>query len=91
MNKIFLTAVLTTGLAAGCAETPVTADNAFGESLAHMVEDQTLNPAATAENGEVAVSEGDGQRLEKVLEGYRTDSARGTADVKREVRFTVGN
>lgn len=91
MKKYLLVAALLTGLASGCAEVPVEADNAFGESVANMVADQTLNPEASAENGDNVVNEGEGRRLENVLEGYRTDNAKGVADVKRDVRITVGN
>lgn len=91
MKKFYFSLALLAGLSAGCADVPVEADNAFGESLAHMVADQTLNPEATAENGDAAVQDGEGRRLENVLEGYRTDNARGVEDVKRDVKITVGN
>ncbi len=91
MNKSLVILALLAGLSTGCAEVPVEADNAFGESLAHMVADQTLNPEATAENGDAVAADGEGRRLENVLEGYRSDNAKGVADVKRDVRITVGN
>jgi len=91
MKKFYFSLALVAGLSSGCADVPVEADNAFGESLAHMVADQTLNPGATAENGDAVAQDGEGRRLENVLEGYRTDNASGVEDVKRDVQITVGN
>ena len=91
MNKLYVSLALVAGLSTGCADVPVEADNAFGESLAHMVADQTANPAAASENGDSVAQDGEGRRLENVLEAYRTDNAGGVTDVKRDVKITVGN
>lgn len=90
MNKIYF-GLVAAGFLTACAEAPVEADHAFGESVAQMVTEQTLDPAAAEQNGDVASKDGEGRRLENVLEGYRTDNARGVEDVKRDVRITVGN
>lgn len=91
MKKVLLTALVGGLFAAGCADLPVEGDHAFGESVASMIEAQTLDPAAGGDADDAAALDGEGRRLENVLEGYRKDNARGTTDVKRNVTFTVGN
>jgi hypothetical protein len=79
--------LLAFGLLAGCAETPV-ADRHYGKAVNMIKAGQTLNPDAGSRPGEVA--EGDGQRMESVMERYRADVSAGTSDVRKDIVVNVG-
>lgn len=75
-------------LTAGCADTPLS-DADYGSSVRQMVQAQTLDPAA-ASNPPALAPETDGARLEKALETYRKDVAKGVTEVKQPVIFEIG-
>lgn len=74
-------------LAGGCAHGPENVERDYGNSVRHMVESQTANPAAPADAN--AIEHGDGQRLNNVIEAYRKDVAK-PEDVKRDIVINVG-
>ena len=89
MNIIHKSGLVVTTLAiAGCANT--FSDEDYGRSLQQMVQSQTLDPAAASNPPEFAPDYTDGARLQKALEEYRKDVAKGAADVKQPVIFEIG-
>lgn len=59
----------------GCATTdPENVEKDFGNSVRHMVETQTFNPAAPMDTD--AIDHGDGTRINNAIESYR----KGVAD-----------
>ncbi|MBM0106079.1 hypothetical protein JM946_15200 [Steroidobacter sp. S1-65] len=91
MNIVNVTALaIATLLIGGCADTPL-ADADFGESVRQMVQAQTLDPAAASNPPALAPAITDGARLEKALEIYRQDVAKGIAEVKQPVVFEIGS
>lgn len=76
-------------LTAGCAETPL-ADADYGNSVRQMVQAQTFDPVAASNPPALAPDIADGPRLEKALEVYRKDVAKGLAEVKQPVVFEIG-
>jgi hypothetical protein len=81
----FVIAVLT---ASGCANT--SSDEDYGQSVKHMVQAQTFDPAAASNPPEFAPEITDGARLQNALDVYRKDVAKGSTDVKQPVIFEVG-
>lgn len=82
-------ALFTAALLAGCAETPV-ADEAFGDSVRSMVRAQTHDPLTAMSPAPEAPQEGDGQRIDNAIKAHRGDVSKGTADVKQDLKITVG-
>jgi len=74
---------------AGCVDNPPR-NEAFGDSVRSLVDAQTFDPNAAMNPPEAAPENGDGQRLENVVGGYRKDVARGVEDVRREIVINVG-
>lgn len=75
MNSLhikLLLPVCCAALASACSAYPRTEAD-FGDSVRHMVRSQTANPGPTDPS---PVETGDGERLNGVLEAYRTDVAR---------------
>jgi hypothetical protein len=90
MNSIHTTALaLVTLLLGGCADTPL-ADADYGNSVRQMVRAQTFDPAAASNPAALAPEITDGARLEKALEVYRKDVAKGITEVKQPVIFEIG-
>lgn len=73
----------------GCADTPH-ADAAYGSSYHQIMQAQVYNVNAAAEAGDSVPASIDGKRLEKALDTYRTDVAKGSGEVKQQVVFDVG-
>lgn len=78
-------------LAAGCASTdPTRVEEDFGNSVRHMVREQTQNPQA-AENPAMELPNGmDGQKGDVILEAFRADVAR-PGEVARPIKINAGN
>ena len=90
MNSIPATALAIAALLiAGCADTPLS-DADYGESVRQMVQAQTLDPVAASNPPELPPEITDGARLEKALEVYRKDVAKGITEVKQPVIFEIG-
>ncbi len=70
----------------GCQAYPTTEDE-FGDSVRHMVRSQQIytGPVDTT-----PVSQGDGERLEAVLESYRTEVS-DPEDVGQPIVINIGN
>jgi len=83
-----LAAAVSLLLAAGCAGDPTKVEEDFGNSVRHMTEAQTANPAAPVDNE--AIDHGDGTRINAAVEAYRKDVAN-PQDVKKDVSFKVDN
>lgn len=65
---------------------PTATELDHGNSVRHMIQSQTLNPPTT---DSTPVDSGDGDRVRKALETYRTDVSRPEA-VKQELIIDVG-
>lgn len=76
------------GLAA-CVADPTLTETNFGDSVRQMIEVQTYDPSTLTTPSTEPVDSGDGQRLENVLEAYRTDVAK-PATVNEPVVINVG-
>lgn len=63
-------------LLAGCANTPTAVESNFGASVRNMIEAQTYDPSTLSAPSTDVIESGDGQRLEAVLDAYRTDVAK---------------
>jgi len=66
-------------LVAGCANTtpkPTAVESNFGNSVRNMIEAQTYDPSTLSSPSTDVIESGDGQRLEAVLDAYRTDVAK---------------
>ena len=62
-------------LLGGCATEPTMTEEAFGDSVRHMVRAQTLNQSTLTNPSDEVIDSTDGQKLEVVLEAYRTVAA----------------
>jgi hypothetical protein len=61
------------GISVGCSSTPSRLDAQFGETVTHVLSEQTHNPAASREPRPVTVL--DGEKAMGTLEGYRAAPA----------------
>lgn len=84
------TLIVATLAVSGCTDTPV-ADADYGNSVRHMVQAQTFDPAAASNPPELAPEVTDGARLKNALDVYRKDVAKGNEEVKQSVVFEVGS
>jgi len=83
---------LAAALLSACAltgATPSATEEHFGESVRHMVEHQKANPEASRNPDPNPIMEGDGPRLESVLETYRSDTGQ-PAEVERDILIDIG-
>lgn len=71
-NRELLVFTVATALMAGCSHAPLQAD--YGVATEHNQRAQTINPVA--ERADVPLATLDGQKSEKLLKGYRTDSGK---------------
>ena len=62
-------------LLAGCATEPTMTEATFGDSVRSMVRAQTLNQETLTNPSDEVIDSTDGQKLEVVLEAYRTTAA----------------
>lgn len=82
--KLVKTALLVTllGCLGACANNQL--ENNFGSSVKKMIAEQTANPDAQHES----LEQGDGQRLERVIEDYRGNVSE-RKDVNTEVSLGI--
>ena len=64
--------LLPAALLVGCASQPTGTEAAFGDSVRQMVRAQTLNQSTLSNPSDEVIDSTDGQKLEGVLEAYRT-------------------
>ena len=91
MRKLTLTLMaLAAAAVSGCASTgPTNVAQDYGNSVRQMIAGQTLDPATAANPDPEAVDSGDGERLNAVLETYRTDVSEPEA-VGQPIVISVG-
>jgi hypothetical protein len=85
---IALATLGTTALLGACAHEPTPVERNFGSSVRNMIEAQTYDPSTLSSPSTDTVDNGDGQRLEGVLEVYRTDVAK-PESVREDVVISV--
>lgn len=95
MNSIRLVISVTATMAllgsiSGCYQAETTTEKDFGNSVRHMIRAQTLNPNPVYPAGEAETVPGDGERLENVMEAYRSDVSK-PEDVNNDIVISVGN
>jgi hypothetical protein len=87
VSKICFSLTLAAGLLAGCAHGPEAVEDDYGNSVRHMMQAQTANPAAPADSE--ALDHGDGVRLNNAVEGWRKDVAN-REEVRQDIVINVG-
>jgi hypothetical protein len=85
--KTIVSLTLAAGLMAGCAHGPEAVENDYGNSVRHMMQAQTANPAAPADAN--ALDHGDGVRLNNAVEAWRKDVAQ-PENVQQDIVINVG-
>lgn len=90
MNKLLCMMVATAAaLCAGCeTETPYF-DSQLGTSSAHLLEAQTLNPAAAGNPPALAPVGANGERIENAIQNYHKDVPSPEKSVERPIVFEV--
>lgn len=85
-------ALLAAGAAlTGCVHTdPTAVEKDFGNSVRQMVQAQTLDPLAGVQPDSAAIETSDGERLNKVIEAYRSDVSK-PEDVQQDIVINLGN
>jgi outer membrane protein assembly factor BamE (lipoprotein component of BamABCDE complex) len=84
-------AVMVSAALAGCSALDRSASQSeqdFGKSVRHMVDHQKANPDVSSNPDRTAIDQGDGPRLEAVLETYRGDTGQ-PAEVKRDIMIDI--
>jgi type IV pilus biogenesis protein CpaD/CtpE len=71
----------------GCA-TQSESEKEFGQSVRHVVQAQKANPDASANPDPTPIMQGDGARLEPVLDAYRTDTG-ARENVERDILIDI--
>ena len=90
VRKLYSTVVVTLPLGLGaCVAEPTLTETNFGDSVRQMIEVQTYDQSTLTTPSTDSVDSSDGQRLENVLEAYRTDVAKPAA-VNENVVINVG-
>jgi hypothetical protein len=91
MNK--LPCVIAIGAVAACAgcetESPYF-DAQLGTSTAHLVQQQTLDPAVAGNPAPLAPAGADGQRMKAAVDAYHKDVPKPEQPVSRPIMFEVG-
>lgn len=80
---------LTLGATSGCYSGKTATEEDFGNSVRQMSRAQTLNPETTTLPDPEPIDQGDGDRLNNVLETYRSDVAK-PESVKEDIVVNVG-
>ncbi len=76
-TSIALAGLATATLLSACAQhEPTGVAKTFGDSVRNMIEAQTYDPSTLSTPSTETIEGGDGQRVEAVLEVYRTDVAK---------------
>lgn len=86
MNSAALLALCVVG---GCATEPSVSEQNFGNSVRNMVRAQTYDASTLDGGASDSVADGDGQRIEGVLDTYREAPSQPT-NVGQEVSISVG-
>ena len=85
------TGILVAIAVSACATTEYSqssTEKEFGNSVRHVVEAQKANPEASRNPDPNPIDQGDGARLEPVLEAYRTDTGAPSA-IERPILIDV--
>lgn len=85
---IALAGLGTAALLGACAHEPTPVERNFGSSVRNMIEAQTYDPSTLSSPSTDTIDNGDGRRLEAVLEAYRTDVAK-PESVREDVIISV--
>ena len=89
-KSLYSAVVVTSSLGLGaCVAEPTLTETNFGDSVRQMIQVQTYDPSTLTTPSTETVDSSDGQRLENVLEAYRTDVAKPAA-VNEPVVINVG-
>ena len=75
---------------AGCETESPYFDSQLGTASAHLVQAQTLDPAAQGNPPALAPAGADGQRIESAVEIYHKDVPKAEQSVARPILFEVG-
>lgn len=87
LSWIFILAVAV--ISTGCeTETPYL-DSHLGQSAAHMVQAQTLDPAVAGNPAALAPAGADGQRMKAAVDQYHKDVPKPDQQVSRPIVFEV--
>lgn len=85
-----IAAAAATAVCAGCETESPYFDSQLGTASAHLVEAQTLNPAAAGNPAPLAPAGADGQRIEAAVDNYHKDVPKPEQSVSRPILFEVG-
>ncbi len=77
------------GACAALEPEPTLLESHFGDSVRQMIEAQTYDPSTLSSPSTQPVEGGDGQRIQNVLEAYRTDVAK-PESVDDDIVINVG-
>lgn len=91
MNRRSLVAIAVAVACAGCETESPYFDSRLGTSAAHLVQAQTLDPAAAANPAPLAPAGADGQRIKSAVDQYRKDVNKNEQSVSRPIMFEVGS
>ena len=87
LAAVSLLAVLLLG---GCANQETLTERNFGESVRNMVRAQTYDASTLSNPDSTPVDGTDGQKLETVVEAYRSGNTGSTQTVSQPIEISVG-
>ena len=91
MNKLAcMIVVVVAALSAGCETESPYFDSWLGKSSAHLIQAQTLNPAAAGNPPALAPAGANGERIESAVQNYHKDVPTPEKSVERPIVFQVG-
>ena len=91
MNKLpCMMVVVAAALCAGCETESPYFDSQLGTSTAHLVQAQTLDPAAAGNPPALAPAGANGERIENAVQNYHKDVPSPGKSVERPIVFEVG-
>lgn len=91
MNKLTcMMVVVATVLFAGCETESPYFDSQLGTASTHLVQAQTLNPAAAGNPPALAPAGANGERIENAVQNYHKDVPTPEQKVERPIVFEVG-
>jgi hypothetical protein len=89
-RMLSLTAIAVATVLAGCETESPYFDSRFGTSAVHLVQSQTLDPAAAGNPPALAPAGADGQRIKSAVDNYHKDVNKADQSVSRPIVFEVG-